>query len=323
MIVKQRTIPIEIIVNNALKRRLMPNHPALPAIEKDLYKKNAGHYGEEAMDYPLKMLSKKDYVIFHGLRLPYDDMHFQIDTLLLTTKFGMILESKNLGGELYFDESSEQLFQTYNGKKEGVQYPISQVQRQIKLLKALLQRNMIPVVPYDFQVVISHSSTILLPLGAPVLQKVCHVHSLHGRIEKVENRYKKDILDLKTLQKAARLLIKKHEPKKLDIKKKYGIEKNEILTGVHCPECSYRPMQYKKGKWLCPACQAQSKDAYFQGLGDYCLLINSTITNSELRRFLHLPTIGIAQKFLRSLNLPVTGKTKDREYDLQSLAPKN
>ncbi|MFL6556113.1 MAG: NERD domain-containing protein, partial [Bacillus sp. (in: firmicutes)] len=69
--------------------------------------------------------------------------------------------------------------------------------------------------------------------------------------------------------------------------------------------------------WICPTCQTSSKDAILKALSDYYYLYKPTITNQELRDFLHLPNTDITQKVLHRLKLPTTGKTKDRLYYLQ------
>ncbi|WP_408007220.1 hypothetical protein ACJROX_21355 [Pseudalkalibacillus sp. A8] len=70
------------------------------------------------------------------------------------------------------------------------------------------------------------------------------------------------------------------------------------------------------GKWICPICRATSKNAHFQALHDYALLINPTITNKELRKFLHIDSEAVANYILKSLNLDYRGNTKERIYYL-------
>ena len=54
----------------------------------------SGWIGEKRIDYPLSKLDFKK-VICHSLRLPYYETYFQIDTLLLTSRFFLIIEIKN------------------------------------------------------------------------------------------------------------------------------------------------------------------------------------------------------------------------------------
>jgi hypothetical protein len=78
-------------------------------------------------------------------------------------------------------------------------------------------------------------------------------------------------------------------------------------------------MQRGRGRWICRECSVFSKDAHIESLDDYNLLINQSITNKELRNFLNLSSIHIASKLLISLNLPVTGETRNRSYNLKSM----
>jgi hypothetical protein len=58
----------------------------------------------------------------------------------------------------------------------------------------------------------------------------------------------------------------------------------------------------------------KSKTAHIPAIDDYFLLIKPTITNAELRAFLHIDSIRVAGKILSTMNLPFTGKYKDRVY---------
>jgi Nuclease-related domain len=127
LIVKERTIPIRIQKIEALLRRITENHWKRAEMETDLAKRWAGFSGEQALDFPLSKLPEKDFMIFHGLRLSNGKYFFQIDTLILTTYFALILEAENYSGTLYFDPILNQLIQTTpNGETRGYANPIEQ-----------------------------------------------------------------------------------------------------------------------------------------------------------------------------------------------------
>jgi hypothetical protein len=77
-------------------------------------------------------------------------------------------------------------------------------------------------------------------------------------------------------------------------------------------------MNFNKGKWICPACLTVSKEAILKALSDYCYLYEPTITNQELKDFVHLPNTDTTQKVIFRLKLKATGKTKDRLYYLST-----
>ena len=73
-------------------------------------------------------------------------------------------------------------------------------------------------------------------------------------------------------------------------------------------------MDYQKGKWICPECNATSKEAYIEALNDYFLLIKPSITTRECQSIFQIPTTDISRNILISLNLPTSGHTKKRLY---------
>ena len=127
MIVKKRTVPIRVLQDKALLDRLSKNHKKYPTILENFKTFNTGYLGERNIDYYLEILPEKDYLIFHGLRLEYKSQHFQIDTLILTSNFALILEVKTIKGTLFFDTKFKQMIQILDGKKKGYPYPITQV----------------------------------------------------------------------------------------------------------------------------------------------------------------------------------------------------
>ncbi|MGG3625570.1 hypothetical protein ABES25_18720 [Bacillus gobiensis] len=72
----------------------------------------------------------------------------------------------------------------------------------------------------------------------------------------------------------SRLLIKQHTPSNPDILKTFQINEKEIKTGVHCPKCSFLPLEKSKKGWYCPACITYDKHAHIEALKDYAYLIN-------------------------------------------------
>ncbi len=117
MIIQDREIPRIILKLQALLRRLPLNHPKIQVLVDELNRRSAGHKGEEALDYPLSLLDPKDYLIFHGLRLQINNNFFQIDTLVISKHYILLIEVKNLAGSIYFDPVFSQLIQMKDDQK--------------------------------------------------------------------------------------------------------------------------------------------------------------------------------------------------------------
>ncbi|WP_168413044.1 nuclease-related domain-containing protein [Bacillus salacetis] len=146
MIVKKRSVPVRIQQNEALLGRLDPCHPKRELIQEDLSKRAAGYKGECSVDYYLSFLSEKEYHIFHSLRLPPKDVHFQLDILLISPKRIILLEVKNISGTVVFGDPFNQLVRLKDDVETGFENPITQVRRQrFQLIKWLSKNNNFPL----------------------------------------------------------------------------------------------------------------------------------------------------------------------------------
>ncbi|WP_066442639.1 NERD domain-containing protein [Cytobacillus gottheilii] len=315
MIVKEQSIPARIFSLEVLSERLLISHPKVPLIQQDLIKVSAGYKGEKAVSYYLDFLPPNDAFIFHSPRLPSGKHYFQIDYLILTQRYALILECKNFFGTLFFDQSFNQLIRTANDKEEGFQDPISQAKWHQQQLRQWLYKHDIQM-PIEFFVVISNPSTILKtnPQNQHALKKVIHGHSLLEKIEEVNQRYNKEHLDMKGVRKLNKQLLKSHTPESFNALDRYGIRPEEIVTGVRCPNCGPLPMMRTKRTWLCPKCGAKDRQAHVKALQDYFYLMGPSITNKQFRDFVHLESVHAAQKLLKAMDLPFSGDKKGRIY---------
>ncbi len=316
MIAKKRTIPIRIIMNNALLRRLPNNNQVMAEVKSDLARRIAGYKGEQTVDFHLGKLPERDFHIFHGLRLTNGKYFFQIDTLILTTSYALILEIKNYAGTLFFDPVCSQLIQTNpSGEEKGYANPVEQANQQVRELKNWFNKRNINL-PIEFLVIISKPSTIIktAPNYARILQKVKHVQYLYSEIEKITQSYRASA-DNKDIKRISRQLNKEHHPETIDVLNLYKIPFSEIKTGVFCPSCNTQFMKRHFATWYCQKCRTANREAHYQAVIDLFLLNNDKpVTNQEICRFLRLTSRNTALKILQSLNLPQTGTNKGRRY---------
>ncbi len=317
MIEELSSIPIRMEKLEALLNgRLSPNDPILPEIAAEHRKWQAGYRGEKAVELYLKMLPETRYYIFHSLRLRLGEFFFQIDYLVLCAAFAIALEVKNRAGELNFKKNFNQTTCKKNGEEERIQNPVLQVRLQAIKFKAWLQEYHFTEIPVYYLFVNSNGKTLIAadPGNETITSHICNSEFLLEKIEQLASYNQAAKLDSKELRKIKRLLLIKHTPENLDILKQFNLSPKDILTGVKCPKCDSLPMDYQKGFWLCLRCNTKSKGAHIPAINEYFLLIKPTITNSELREWLRVGSIRMAGKLLVSLNLPFTGKFKDRVY---------
>ncbi len=317
MIKKNRTIPIKILILEALLRRLPENHPKRPKIREELVRSYAGYRGEESLDYYLAQLPPENYYIFQDLRIPISkDTYFQIDILLLSRRYFIIYEAKNMLGTLFFDFN--QLVRTYEEKEEIFPDPIVQVQNQQYHLDNLLKKHLNKTVPNtSFVVVTNPSSKIEINSQNHLAkQKVIRNPAILPRFVTYSRQHPTDILDDRELQKITRLLLKFHTPSQPDILSQFQISIDEILPGLYCDRCMSLSIVKVDRTWKCQQCGIENDKAFIQAIMDYFLLIGATITNQQCRAFIQHSSIYVVSRLLRSLKLPYKGSTKGRAYQL-------
>jgi hypothetical protein len=314
---KDRVKPVKIDQIEALLRELDDNHPKVPLIEQDLRKRKAGFNGEKAVDYQLSFLTDKKYMIFNDLKLPLTPHHFQIDSLLFTPYYTLILEIKNISGTLTIDSEFYQLTKEYNGVVTGFSDPITQARRQKLLLQRFFYDNNLIIPPIEYLVVISNPNTILRMGNGQTLQppynKIIHAQNLISEISKLNNIYTEEKVSKKEIRRSKKVLLKKHTTNFSSILNTYGIKGNELIIGVRCEYCSEK-MNRVYGTWFCDPCKFSSRTAHEQKIEDYFLLVKPFITNKELRDYLGLESRKVAHILLNSLNLKTTGSTKGTVY---------
>lgn len=319
MILNERKKPLEIQKLETLIRRLPDRHPKMKQIQAELARRKAGYRGEQSLDYHLTFLDQNKYLILHGLRLANEEnRHFQIDTLILSPRFFLISEVKNISGTLYFNSTTNQVIRILNGKEEAFSDPILQANRQQLQLQSWIVKNKLPQIPIVELVVNSNPTTIIRtdPQNKHIFEKIIHAETIIPKIESLNQTYKRDVVTLAELKRISRIMIKQNKPTDPDLLKLFQIESSDIQTGVQCPKCSANPMNYYWGKWTCPSCCATVKNAHISALHDYALLFGTTITNGKMKEFLQMPTIFATSKMLATLNLQHSGAFKHRRYEL-------
>jgi len=322
MILKPRSTPLIVHQLKALLRRLPLNDPRRPTIENNLVKFEKGHRGELQLDHYLNFLTTNNHFLIQGLRLP-DSFggHFQIDTLLLTTRYLCVFEVKNWTGSVSFDPALEQTTRKFNGTEEGCSDPISQVLMQRTHLLRWLQKHRFPTINIHPFVVISHPTTIINVKSnfKLVADHVLHAHAVLDRLEKIEKKESTEFLDKKILRRIGKTMVKHHIPKKDDVLKRYRIEVSELITGVCCEDCNRYSMIRAHGRWCCLSCGASSKTAHLKALEEYFLLIGEEITNHQARVFLRVSHRNVVTHMFKEMKLYMKGKNKNARYQLTFL----
>lgn len=170
MFLKERVSPDLLESLPRLLHRLSKRHAAYETVALDYYKVKAGFGGEQRVDQILRQSRWRDRIAVIG-DLQLADPFCQIDTVILTPHFVLVLEVKNFSGTLSFDEKSYHMKQrTRDGKLLGFNSPVTQAWNAQEEVKILLEEFGI-LLPVYTCVVLPYSSTLIedAPVEVPVI----------------------------------------------------------------------------------------------------------------------------------------------------------
>lgn len=108
-------------------------------VDQDIRNLEAGRVGEENVAFELEN-SYMPIIVLHDLNLEYEGLKAQIDFLVITAKFTMIIECKNLYGDIEVNANGDFIRTTFyqgKSKREGIYSPITQNKRHLELIKVL------------------------------------------------------------------------------------------------------------------------------------------------------------------------------------------
>lgn len=306
----------------ALDGRTPTEHQEKVNVHSDLIKEMTKKKGERTVHFPLRFINKEMVKIIHSTRLPDENGFFQLDTLLLTRFFALILEVKNWYGTLLFDRSGQVIRIGDNQIEEGFPNPIPQLYLQrFRLQKwfSNLGVNSLPIVGF---IVTSFPSTILKTEtpSIDIPKEIIRSEQLLVKINQLLDHYTEKVITPKSIGDISKKIIQKHTPRNEDVLFKYGISTNELRKGVICVQCSVNTMMKRHKYWRCNSCGFQSETVYLDALNDYRLLIGNKVKNEDIRKYLLIDSPYVVKRLMLKAGFKYEGIKKGRVYNLDMLS---
>ncbi|WP_245975380.1 NERD domain-containing protein [Oceanobacillus chungangensis] len=310
-------VPRNLLQTEALNRRMPSTHPKKEIANISAKNMRAGYNGELGLEYPLSFLPHDDNLIFYHLRIPDNNGYFQMDALILTSKFILIIEAKNIYGTISFDDMGQAIRST-DEKVDIFTNPIEQVNLQHLRLLQWLREGGFSKMPIPIEKIVAYSgtSTILRNLvnDKTISDTVMRTERILTKITEIERKYQTVCLSEEQLKNLSSQLVSAHSPEDENVLGKYNVSYEELIKGVFCPECNAVPMQWRAGKWVCSYCNTVSKIAHRNALEDYALLISERVSNQQARDFLQMKSDNMVKGLLKNENFDQIGKNKGRKY---------
>lgn len=313
MIVKPFKTTLESEALNSIALRLPISHPMHKNMQKKAKNKAAGDIGEEVVMRELaKLRLPYSFNAYHNVSL-YAEKLIQIDILIVTPHYALILEVKNFKDTVEITTNPSQMVQTLaNGVKNVSRSPESQVEDYIyQLTQFFKQFNInLPVlgaVVFAFETLhiinSSNRTTILLQ------------NDLLNYLRAIKTQ--KPHLNVTQLERIKNLILQKNKDyQPFPLSDYYSIDPKDLITGVICENCTYIGIKKVKRRWICPKCSSTSQTAHQHTIKEYFLIARKTLSNKECRQFLHLNNNHEATRIMKKANLTKIGNSSSTKYQM-------
>lgn len=224
-------------------------------IERDIKLLSYGISGEENVAFELNN-SYLPLITLHDLRLEYEGLSAQIDYLIITPKLCLIVECKNLFGNITIKQNGDFIRElNYNGKryKEGIYSPITQNTRHLEMVKrigsdskknGLLRASFEKYFDDNYKsvIVLANSKTIINTKAAPreIKNQIIRSDQLIAHIKKLDKESKNLASSEKQMYQQAEFFMRYHKENPIDYTGKYlqitTLEPNEQAPRIEDTE---------------------------------------------------------------------------------------
>ncbi len=287
-----------------LLRRLPKTHDQYSTFQEEFSRLDAGLAGEqrvarEMFDIPYNYIWLKNYKCFSPQNTPH-----QIDFIILSPHFAVVLEVKNISGNLCFQPESKEFYRVRNdGHIDYFRSPFDQAFRHQQLLEQLFEMWNAPL-PVAYAVVNTNTNSRIGTTfeGLPIF----HISYLRVYLNQLKEKYPARNIDLFAIKDKLQSISVVFPPRKL-------VNDSELLTGIICNVC-HAKMTFNRGVSECANCRHRTRNGILETLRDYYYLIDTTISNYEFRRFCELDSKYRASKILSRLSLEKVGNHRSTRY---------
>lgn len=300
-----------------LLQRLPEHHPHRQFLQVELHRSTAGKRGEERL--ARKMIEfnpEENHRFLRNISLSLGEWKVQMDGILLTERGAIIIESKNISGQLYFDNQTGEFARTDEaGIRTVMEDPTSQLNKNIRFLTKFFKLHKIQL---PIKGIVVFTSKQCEFMSKPQNSAVCKTYQLIDYLFNILHSFPE--MDTRpNLSKIDKLLQKNQTPyKRIPLCQLYYIEPTELKTGVFCIACKSHCMvrKYRCG-WICEMCQTVDALAFETTVQEYFSLIDTQLNNRQLRQFSNLTSPYSASRLLATFDFETTGALRNRTYQLK------
>lgn len=215
-----------------------------PQIEQDIKLLQYGLHGEDAVMFELKNSHLPMYIL-HDIFYEYNGLKTQIDYLVIMRKITVIIECKNLYGNITIDKFGNFIRSVQLGNKyikKGIYSPVTQNQRHLDMIHEIRrnQKNALLRSAFDKFFDESYKSVIVLANPSSILEmhyapkniqdKIVKVDGLINYIKILQGNSKTNSMSDKEMKELADFFLEKSVPNEMDYTEKYKKSLTEEIS---------------------------------------------------------------------------------------------
>lgn len=286
-------------------------------LEKELFNAEAGIRGEARLRKKfVEFYSTEPYEILWNTSLSLGNWPVQIDGLLLTPKAAIVIESKNISGELHFDNETGEFYRCdASGVKTVMDNPAIQVEKNMRFMRNWFAENKIRL-PVNGLLVFTAVKAELCSIPHNIY--TCRHHQMIEFLFKVINEYPSSPQQTKhSLQKIRNLVERKQTPFiQKTITHQYSFKPQLFDRGIFCAACETLNVARDRRAWRCLKCGDTTKNAASEAVLDYFALFGHQSSNEEIRQFLQVDDRHLVKRLLSKSGILKEGNKRHSKYSL-------
>ncbi len=261
-------------------------------------------------------------ICLHNIRLEEGDDVAQLDFVVITHRFIMVLETKRLNGDIYINEAGEFIrhIKNKNGKvlkKEGMYSPIAQNDRHVRIFREILIKNgIIKTFSTISKVIIANPKSIINRSKAPskIKKEIFKYDQITEMInEEIKNHEKSGEAFESLMDNVAVFLMKNNKEIDIDYYNKYSLTEDDfqekaILEEVAVEEKSIENIKEEKKI-------VQDKSSI---IGDKAELIDAE-TNNILEEFIDIDDLECNVEGTKDISTILCNKLKEYRTNMAKM----
>ena len=295
-----------------LVARLPVNSVEREEFEQRYQRIQVGYSGELKVDDFLESLNLPSSTrILKNIELSLEGgQSFQIDLLVISEKYILLFEVKNIAGELTFESNPNQLVRNLQGRVTKMDCPVTQLLNTKSYLERWLKQRGYSISVMSKIIWANQQAFIKV---APENASVIFMKEIPLLLKALESY--PEIMNLKDIEHLIES-IKRHQVvyNPFPLREYFRINEAILKKNQLCPTC-HLTLHYVNHKTrFCSNCQVNEKTDYEGALQDWFIVFGRTITSKECQEFLGLSNRHQAKYAIRTTGLKKVGKSVATKY---------